>query len=438
MRSLIYAIPIFLQLPFARTQLKGRTQVRSGEMEYDVAIVGAGAAGIAAARVLAGQGRKVIVLEASSRVGGRGCTVGIGGIPLDFGCGWLHSADRNPLVAVGEAAGFTIVRGASAWAEQWRGLGFSADEKAAAGAAWDALEQQLHHQPPASDRASDALTPGGEWNSFCQALSGYMNGADLGRLSVADFLAYDDAATENNWRVKEGYGALLAASLPRVDLRLATPVRGVSLAADGVRVETSRGTFSARAAIVTASTNLLASGAIIFDADATDHLHAATRLPLGLADKLFLELVGQHPFEAETHLLGNPRDPNTGSYYIRPLGAPVIEAFFGGPGADLLERGGIAEAARFAIDELAALVGSGVRANLRPLGGSQWCRTDWINGSYSHALPGHAGARAILARPIDDRLFFAGEATHLTDFSTAHGAWQSGIRAAEEVLARLG
>jgi monoamine oxidase len=407
-------------------------------MEYDVAIVGAGAAGIAAARVLAGQGRDVIVLEASGRVGGRGCTIGIGGMPLDLGCGWLHSADRNPLVSVGETAGFTIVRGASVWAEQWRGLGFSADEKAAAGAAWDALEHRLHHAPPVSDRASDALTPGGGWNSFCQALSGYMNGADLDRLSIADFLAYDDAATENNWRVKEGYGALLAASLPQIDLRLATPVRRIALDGIGVRLDTGRGTLTARAAIVTASTNLLASGEIAFDADATDHLHAAANLPLGLADKLFLEVLEPDAFEAETHLLGNPRDANTGSYYIRPFGMPVIEGFFGGPGADLLERGGVAEAARFAVDELAALVGSDVRAKLRPLGGSQWCRTDWINGSYSHALPGHAGARAVLARPIDDRLFFAGEATHATDFSTAHGAWQSGIRAAEEVTARLG
>jgi monoamine oxidase len=207
-------------------------------MEYDVAIVGAGAAGIAAARTLAAQHRTVIVLEASHRVGGRGCTVELANMPLDFGCGWLHSADRNPLVTVGEAAGFTIVRGASAWQEQWRGLGFSAQEKAAAGAAWDTLERRLHDTPPASDRASDALAPAGEWNDFCRALSGYMNGADLDRLSVADFLAYDDAATENNWRVREGYGTLLAASLPQVDLRLATPVRAITLADRHVRLDT--------------------------------------------------------------------------------------------------------------------------------------------------------------------------------------------------------
>ena len=405
-------------------------------MNHDVAIIGAGSAGIAAARSLVAAGKSVLVLEASDRVGGRGWTVGVAGMPLDLGCGWLHSAERNPLVAEGEAANFTIHRGPSAWQEQWRGLGFNADEQARAHDAWAALEDRFHHAPPPSDRASDALEPGAEWNAFCRALSGYMNGADLDRLSITDFLAYDDAASETNWRVREGYGALLAARLPQVDLRLATPVRRIALGTHGVRIDTDRGTVTAGAAIVTASTNVLASGTIAFDADATDHLHAATQVPLGLADKLFFELVGDHDFETETHLIGNPRDANTGSYYIRPLGQPVIEAFFGGPGADLLERGGIVEAFRIASDELAALLGSDVRRHLRPIAASAWCRTAWVNGSYSHALPGQAHARATLARPIGDRIVFAGEATHATDFSTAHGAWESGIRAAREVLER--
>ncbi|CAN5420831.1 NAD(P)/FAD-dependent oxidoreductase [soil metagenome] len=405
-------------------------------MDYDVVIIGAGAAGVAAARTLVEQRSSVLVLEANDRVGGRGWTIGMAGIPLDLGCGWLHSADRNPLVTVGEAAGFQIHRGPSAWQTQWRGLGFSAADQAAAGVAWGELEKRFHTDPPPSDRASDALDPDGAWNAYARALSGYMNGADLDRLSIADFLAYDDAATHNNWRVREGYGALLAASMPYVDLRLATPARRIALGGKGVAVDTDRGTIVAGAVIVTASTNLLSRGAITFDPVASDHLHAAAQLPLGLADKLFFELTGDHGLEAETHLLGNPRDPNTGSYYIRPLGRPMIEAFFGGPGATLLERGGMAEAFRIATDELAALIGSDIRRHLRPLTGSAWCRTDWIGGSYSHALPGHADARATLAAPIDDRLFFAGEATHATDFSTAHGAWQSGIRAARAVLTR--
>ncbi|MBY5834915.1 FAD-dependent oxidoreductase (plasmid) [Rhizobium leguminosarum] len=406
-------------------------------MDYEVAIVGAGAAGIAAAKELADAGRSVIILEASNRVGGRAWTIELAGMPLDMGCGWLHSAERNPLVAIGRGAGFNIERGPTAWQGQWRDLGFSQDERAAAAAAWTALEERMRTNPPASDRASDALEPDGKWNAYCQSLSGYMNGAPLDRLSVADFLAYDNAATDANWRVHEGYGSLISAAVPAVALHLSTPVRRVTLTANGVQLETDRGPVTSGTAIITASTTVLTRGAIILDPEADDHLHAASQLPLGLADKLFLELHGNHGLEPETHLLGDPQNAETGSYYIRPLGRPVVEGFFGGNGAVVIERAGLVEAFAFALDQLSSLLGSNIRRHLRPLAASSWCRTDWIGGSYSHALPGHAGARAVLARPVGDRLFFAGEATHQSDFSTAHGAWESGLRAADQAAAVL-
>jgi monoamine oxidase len=77
------------------------------------------------------------------------------------------------------------------------------------------------------------------------------------------------------------------------------------------------------------------------------------------------------------------------------------------------------------------------RRSLTPLGETAWASDPWPLGSYSHALPGHAGARARLAEPVDGRLFFAGEATSANVFSTTHGAWMSGERAAEEALAAL-
>ncbi|WP_315859920.1 flavin monoamine oxidase family protein [Rhizobium leguminosarum] len=412
-------------------------QRRRAIMDYEVAIVGAGAAGIAAAKSLADAGRSVIILEASNRVGGRAWTIELAGMPLDMGCGWLHSAERNPLVAIGRTSGFNIERGTTAWQSQWRDLGFTPDERAAAAAAWTALEERMRASPPASDRASDALEPGGKWNAYCQSLSGYLNGAPLDRLSVSDFLAYNSAATDANWRVREGYGSLIGAAVPNVALRLSTPVRRVAMTGNGIQLETDRGPVTSGAAIITASSTVLAGGAIIFDPEADDHLHAASQLPLGLADKLFFELHGNHGLEPETHLLGDPQNAETGSYYIRPFGRPIIEGFFGGTGAVVIERAGLVEAFAFALDQLSSLLGSNIRRHLRPLAASSWCRTDWIGGSYSHALPCHAGARAVLGRPVGDRLFFAGEATHQSDFSTAHGAWESGLRAADQAAAVL-
>jgi monoamine oxidase len=405
---------------------------------YDVAIVGAGAAGVAAARRLVAAGRSAIVIEASDRVGGRGWTLNVAGMPLDLGCGWLHSANRNPLVPLAEEAGFAVDRVQSAWRAQYRDLGFAPAEQHGAWAAWGDLRQRMELNPPASDRAADAIEPGNEWNPYLEALSGYMNGADLGQVSVADYLAYDRAATDRNWRLREGYGTLIAALLPPATVRLATPVTAIDHRGAAVRLATRAGTITADAAIVTVSTAVLASGAIGFSPAIDDHLDAAARLPLGLADKLFLGLGEGHGLEPDSHLIGNPRSAVTGSYYIRPFGEPVVECFLGGSGAEQLEQAGLAGAFAFATAQLVALLGSDIRSRLRPLAGSSWRRTDHVGGSYSHALPGQAAARARLAVPVDGRLFFAGEATHETDFSTAHGAWQSGLRAAEEALAALG
>jgi len=407
-------------------------------VDADVAIVGAGAAGVGAARRLARSGVSAILIEASARVGGRALTCDIAGMPLDLGCGWLHSADRNAWTRIAEKTGLQVDRRAPAWGRQYRNLGFPRAEQAAAGQAAASWSRRLETRPPASDCAADALETDGEWNPYLQAISGYINGAALERVSVADYLAYDEASTECNWRVAAGYGALIAASLPRaVDLRLSTPVLAIELDPGGLSLKTPVGLVRARAAILAVSTAVLAGGAIRLPPELDAWRSAAAKLPLGRNEKLFLEIVGRSPFEPETQALGNPRDARTGAYYIRPFGRPAIEGFLGGPGAEIVEEEGPAAGFAHAADELAALFGSSVRACLRPLAASNWSRATRIGGSYSHALPGQAAARGELAKPFDARIFFAGEATSPQDFSTAHGAHDSGVRAAEEAIAAL-
>ncbi len=148
-------------------------------------------------------------------------------------------------------------------------------------------------------------------------------------------------------------------------------------------------------------------------------------------------MVGESPFAPETHVLGNPRDARTAAYYIRAFGGTAIECFFGGEGAEMIEENGPTAGFDYAVEQLVALFGSEARRSLRPLIASSWSRDTRIGGAYSYALPGHAAARRRLARPFEDRLFFAGEATNAQDFSTAHGAHDSGVRAAQEALAAL-
>jgi monoamine oxidase len=404
-------------------------------VEADIVIVGAGAAGVGAARRLAGSGLSTWMLEATSRVGGRACTQEIRGLDLDLGCGWLHSADRNSWAAIAKSAGLPLDQSRPAWRAQFRNLGFAPADQAEAWKAFESWTQRLATIPPASDRAVDALDPTSPWNAHIRAIVSFISGASLEHLSAADYVAYDESSGENNWRLRGGYGSLVAQSLPgETHLHLATPVESIAVTGRGVTVSTRSGAIDARAVILTVSSAVLAGETIKLPKELDAWRERARNLPLGLNEKLFLEIVGAAPFEPETHVTGNPHDEGTASYYIRPFGWPIIECFFGGARARALCEEGVAAGFDFAIGQLAALFGTGIRGSLRPLVASSWSRMARVGGAYSYALPGQSGARSALARPFDDRVFFAGEATSPEDFSTAHGAHDSGVRAAGEVI----
>ncbi|WP_166038665.1 FAD-dependent oxidoreductase [Sphingosinicella sp. YJ22] len=403
----------------------------------DILIVGGGAAGIAAARRLAGGRHSVLLLEAGDRLGGRAFTTSLAGMKLDLGCGWLHSADRNPWARLAEAEGWPIDRTPPAWREQWQEIGFSGTEQRDALAAFEAFDKRLREEAPPSDRAADALEPGCRWNAWLEALSGYINGAELGCLSIADYLAYEDADSDVNWRLPDGYGALVAAAGTDLPVRLAAPVTTIDRRTTPLRATGPWGSVTADRVIVAVPTNVLAEERLRFDPPLPDKVEAAADLPLGLANKAFLLLDRPEPFERDTQLLGDPHDPATGSYYLRPFGRPLIECFFGGAGARSLETEGEGAAADFAIQQLVGLLGSDTRRRLTPLAETRWGADPLLGGSYSHALPGKADARARLAASVENRIFFAGEACSASDFSTAHGAYATGVEAAEAAIASL-
>jgi len=218
---------------------------------------------------------------------------------------------------------------------------------------------------------------------------------------------------------------------------VATPVEAITLRGEGVTLTTRAGEVQARAAILTMSTEVLAGDSLKLPRDLDPWREAARQLPLGHNEKLFLGIVGDAPFEDETQVIGNPRDAFTGSYYIRPFGRPVIEGFLGGDGCRVIDEGGPAAGFAFCLEQLSGLFGSDIRRSLRPLAASHWSRMVRIGGAYSYALPGHRRARASLARPFEARVFFAGEATSAEDFSTTHGAHDSGVRAAIQVIDAL-
>jgi monoamine oxidase len=405
----------------------------------DVAIIGAGAAGLGAAHALKDAGLDVILLEARKRVGGRGYTVQAApDVVFDLGCGWLHSANKNSFVAIAERLDFEINRELPPWRERAFGKAFPQEQRAAFIGAMDDFFTRLHEAAKGGvDHPADRyLEPGNRWNPMIDAISTYINGCELDQVSILDLDAYED--TNINWRVRRGYGALMAAYGAALPVVFDCNVTLIDHSAKRLRLETSQGTLMADKVIVTVPTNLIADEAIRFSPPLPAKVDAAAGLPLGLADKVTLLLANPEALPIEGNLRGVTMRTEMGTYHIRPFGQPCIEGFFGGRYAQALEDAGDGAIAAASIDEIVSFLGNDFRSKLTPLRESRWAHDPFARGSYSHALPGHAGDRAILAAPVDGRLFFAGEATSRDFFTTAHGARDSGERAAREVLATIG
>jgi monoamine oxidase len=356
-------------------------------------------------------------------------------VTFDVGCGWLHSAGQNSFVRVAEQLNFEIDRTLPPWRERAWGKAFPPDDRADFIRSLDEFFQRIEDAAK-SGRDSPAslyLESGNRWNPMIDAVSTYINGCETDRLSILDFDAYEDSNT--NWRIRRGYGALMAAYGASLPLVFNCEVTLIDHSAKRLRIETSQGTLQADKVIVTVPTKLIADEAVRLFPALPAKVDAARGLPLGLADKVMLALDAPDDLPKDGNLRGATMRTEMGTYHLRPFGQPCIEGFFGGRFAQALEDAGNGAIAAQAIDEIVSFLGNDYRRRLKPLAESRWAHDPFARGSYSHALPGHAGKRAVLAAPVDGRLFFAGEATSPNFFSTAHGAHDSGERAATEVMA---
>ena len=413
-------------------------------MSIDVAVIGAGAAGVAAAERLKRlrPALSIQILEAGERIGGRAWTIPAPGLPsaaIDLGCGWLHGARTNAWTAIAEQLGQEVDRTPAPWDRESRDWGLGEADARAASAAVAAFFARIEARPPGTADTSLAayLEPDGRWNGFLEAIGTYLAGAPLPEVSAEDFDRYDPGPSPD-WRLPGGYGTLVRTFAKDLPVRLgvaATLIRHD--APSGVRIETNAGEVEAKAVIVTVSTNVLAAEKLRFDPPLPDKAEAAAALPLGLANKLFIAIEAGTAIEAEKQVFGKPGARDTASYLLRPFGQDLIEAYFGGTLALDIEKAGPAGALAFAADELAGHFGSAIRSRLSFAAMSGWAAQPHVGGSYSYAVPGKADCRGDLAEPVEGRIFFAGEACSRGRFSTAHGAYESGVAAADALLASL-
>ncbi|NTI78996.1 FAD-dependent oxidoreductase [Agrobacterium rhizogenes] len=409
----------------------------------DVAIIGAGAAGVGAARRLQAlrPDLSLVLLEASDRIGGRARTVhpaDLGGLALDLGCGWLHGARTNAWTGIAEEIGLTVDRTPAPWSEG--GLQLQRDDsdaKAARIAANTFLERIYTYEGEEDAPLSALLAAGNPWNGYIHALGTFLTGAELDRSSAIDQSRYDPGPSPD-WRGQQGYGTLVATYAAPLPVHTEAEVRRIDhSAADYVVLSTARGDLRAKAVVIAVSTNILAAEKIAFWPPLPGKIEAASQLPLGLANKLFLQVRTPEAFPADAHILGSYHSGRTGSYQLKPFGAPVIETYFAGDLAHDLEREGIGAAFDFSVEQLKRFFGSSVEDMLSPAVMSAWASEPFVGGSYSYAVPGASDQRQVLAAPHDQRLFFAGEACSVTRYSTAHGAYETGFAAAEAIAKTL-
>src|SRR5262245_34021437 len=404
--------------------------------DVEVAVVGGGAAGLAAARCLSRANVSCLIVEARSRLGGRAWTVpGPSGSALDLGCGWLHSADRNPWVAIAEEQHRTIDKNPPPWRRRSLANGFPE------GGQREFLEAQEKFYARVGERAQKEpdvpvaamFEPGCHWNPLINAVGTYISGAELESVSTRDFDNFDD--TGINWRVVEGYGATIAACGTGLHVALDSAVLAIDHSGKRLKIETTQGRIIADRAIVTLPSAIIADVEDLFIPRLPEKTHAAEGLPLGLTNKLFMSLEGADEFEKDSRLFGATDRTATAAYHLRPFGRAQIEAFFGGRLAAGLEAAGEEAFFDFAVSELAGALGNAFAKRVSPIRIHRWSADPFSRGSYSYARPGMTDCRSKLGAPVDDRLFFAGEACSPHDFSTAHGGWITGVAAADQVLA---
>ncbi len=421
-------------LPFEPTI---RPRLAEPPVAPDVAVIGAGAAGIAAARRLLAAGLGVVVLEARNRVGGRAVTVPLRGHPVDLGAHWLHAGPVNPLVALGAERGEPIRRAPVEGHLFIRGRRGSAPERAALDRAFDRADAAMTRaaRSPEDRPAGAALGPLGRFGRHVAQVHGLVSGRPLAEVSLHDFPSLEYA---DNRFVAGGLGAYVARLAQGLPVRLGTPVLGLDWSGRGVRVETGAGTLSVKAAVLTLPMAVLQAGGLgiapVLPARTAEAVHAFVP---GIYEHVVLHWPS-HPFRGADRLaalLGTRHEPP--GLLTAIDGTPFHFFELDAPAAAGLDGRDAHAPARYARMALAEQFGSRALQGLSVPAATAWRRDPWSRASWAVVPPGRAWARERLKEPVAERIWLAGEALSRVQWGTVGGAWDEGTRAADEIVAAL-
>jgi len=403
----------------------------------EVLVIGAGAAGLTAAKELTSAGVSVLVLEARDRIGGRAFTDTSLGVAWDRGCSWLHSPNVNPWVTYAERNDFELI------VDKYPRHIYQGSKRMGGGetTGYRAIRERMEREMDAAARrgldipvaaAFTQATLADPWYPMAESdLTGW-EGVEPSNFSLLD--SYQYVEDGDDMVIPRGYGTLLAHYAKDVGVRLRTTVSRVRWSARGVAADTNAGAVTARIAIVALPSAVIAEGAVIFAPNLpVEVLQAHHDLPLGLLNKAALRFKRNvFPSERSEFLRLRHGDGRGMGFLTRHWDSNVCIGFSGGRFGHELEAAGEAATIEQALAELTAMLGGDVRKHFDRGIATAWASDPFARGSYSHCVPGRFGARAILTRPVGERLVFAGEHVEQTAYGTLHGAHLSGRRAAAQ------
>ncbi len=411
--------------------------------DFDVLIVGAGAAGIAAARRVAAAGRRFVVLEASERWGGRCFTdMRTFRIPYERGARWIYMPDLNPLAKLALKAGLDIY---PMPAGQRLRIGL---RDAREGETEDFFANLVRCNRGISDAARGKVDVScaqalpndlGDWRPTMEFVLGDFGCgkalSDISAMDMAKSAERDVAAF-----CRQGLGTLVGKLAFGSPIQFSSPVTRIAWGDRLVEAETRGTLLTARAAIVTASTAVLASGKIKFQPGLpARHAEAIGKLGLGSYEHVAIEFAGNPlGLRSDDLIFEKAAGPRTAALLGNVSGSRLCVVEIAGRLAADLAGDGEAAMTTFAIDWLAGLFGSGLKRAVERTHATRWTKEPWVLGAFSAAAPGGQWARKALSEPLDERLWFAGEAVHETLWGTIAGAWEAGERAADAAIKRLG
>ncbi|MDA0218279.1 MAG: NAD(P)/FAD-dependent oxidoreductase [Proteobacteria bacterium] len=409
--------------------------------DTDVVIVGAGAAGIAAAHALRAAGVEHVLIEAGNRIGGRAWTESVTfGVPFDHGAHWVQNQWRNPHFARGEQSGYRFYPARDDYRIFADGTEATSGEVDALWRTWENVEEAISQ---AGDNGWDvspaSVAPdGGTWTRTAWYYIGpWEMGKDMDAFSCVDWW---NSADSVDWYCAAGYGTLVADHGAGLPVSLDTAASAIRWDGPGVAVETNRGTIRARAVIVTVSTGVLASGAIAFQPGLPQEtLEAFHGISMGDYNHIALRFSQDIFAMGEDGYLFHRVDDSMEAFgaLTNASGTGIAYCDVGGSFARDLEQAGQDAAIDFVMERLRGMLGSEVDRTF--LGGTAtaWTSDPLFRGCYASALPGAWPLRRVLREPVGERIFFAGEACHPEMWATVGGADLSGSQVAATVIDTL-